>query len=271
MMRRINGQHQMKDSILAALPRRLYLRAVWLEGKYSQRTKFDAQQQMRAAPTAGGYTYKPFDDTRSIFVHIPKCAGVSVANALYGNGAGGHATFDDYLRVFEPRAMLQYFKFTVVRNPWDRLVSAFHFLKGGGFKPADRVWADAELGAYDTFDDFVRRWVNDTNIWKWYHFQPQYHYMIERRQKIALDFIGMVENIDEDFAYIANRVGVDCSLPQTNRSDHSQYTEYYCSTTKQIVADVYRRDISLLGYSFDNSSVPEQIANRKVLLKRNHG
>jgi hypothetical protein len=254
-----------KKKLIHALPKRAYLQARWLVSKYRDHDAFERRQRMRHICSSSGYSLKPFDDTESIFVHIPKCAGVSVNKALYGNLGGAHTTLDQYIRTFEPASILRYFKFTIVRNPWDRLVSAYHFLKRGGFHEADRAWADTELCAYDNFDDFVRRWVNDKNVWKWPHFRPQYHYITDRYNKISLDFIGMVENIESDFAYIAERVGVAHVLPRNNTGEHLHFSAYYSELTKKIVANVYQRDIALLGYSFDNSSRLEQIRWRDML------
>ena len=95
---------------------------------------------MRKKETDDGYSFKPFDQCGCIFIHIPKCAGVSVSKALFGNLAGGHSRVVDYQLVFNSNEYSNYFKFTFVRNPWDRLVSAFFFLKKGGFNDADKKW-----------------------------------------------------------------------------------------------------------------------------------
>jgi hypothetical protein len=196
--------------------------------------------------------------------YLPKCAGISVSRAIFGNLAGGHATLEEYLNIFEPKCIMNYFKFTIVRNPWDRLVSAYFFLRNGGFDERDRTWFEKELGDFSGFEDFVKIWVNRTNIWKWHHFRPQYHYMFDKREKIHLDFVAFFENIDDDFDYIANHIGLDCALPKSNESEHSKYMGYYDSETMNIVAEVYAEDIEVLGYSFDNSGLKEQLANRSA-------
>jgi hypothetical protein len=228
---------------------------------------FADMQEKRKVVTTDGYSFKPFDDTRSLFVHIPKCAGVSVCRALYGNLAGGHTTFDRYLRVFEPGAMLRYFKFTIVRNPWDRLVSSYHFLRIGGFNDQDQRWFDEELGRYRDFDDFVKSWLSEENSWKWPHFRPQYSYILEKHEKLDLDFIGLMENIEDDFSFIAERIGSGCSLAKLNQSEHEDYASYYSDETRDIVARVYRQDIDLLGYDFRNENVPRMLEIRNSKLK----
>jgi hypothetical protein len=250
-------------SLISLMPASLYLEVRWRAYNLRQQKEILKRQQIqRTIITSESYSFKPFDDTKAIFVHIPKCAGVSVNKAIFGNLAGGHTTLDDYLNVFEPRCIVSYFKFTVVRNPWDRLVSAFQFLKAGGFNAEDRNWSSGELGQFNDFDQFVKGWLNKENIWKWHHFRPQYHYILERRGKVQLDFIGFLENLEEDFRYIAERLGLDCRLQHVNKSEHNDYRDYYNEETMRIVADVYDTDIKLLGYNFDNSSLPAQLAKR---------
>ncbi|MCW8930257.1 MAG: sulfotransferase family protein [Gammaproteobacteria bacterium] len=254
---------KMTDQELSLLTPEQYLETLWQEHKNFKKNAFEFCQQMRKTLVNDKYTYQPFDETQSIFIHIPKCAGVSISKALYGNLAGGHTTLEEYLVTFEPRNVLNYFKFTIVRNPWDRLVSAYFFLKQGGFGKEDKEWFDSELVQYRDFEDFVINWVNKINIWKWNHFKPQYHYMQDKRNKIQLNFIGLFENIEDDFSFISNHLGLkECELYFSNESSHSNYMDYYNETTKSIVAKVYEKDIHLLGYQFDNASLPEQIAKR---------
>jgi hypothetical protein len=65
-------------------------------------------------------------------VHVPKTAGVAISLALFGNLAGEHASIRDYQTIYPKSVFERYVRFTFVRNPWDRLLSAFSFLKSGG-------------------------------------------------------------------------------------------------------------------------------------------
>lgn len=258
----------MKQIILNALPRSFYLTLKRWDYKKRRKDAFERSQYLRTTVTENGYSYKPFDDKKAIFVHIPKCAGVSVNQTLFGNLAGGHTTLEEYLNVFEPHCINSYFKFTIVRNPWDRIVSAYFFLKKGGFGEEDRNWFNEELGSFSSFDDFVKRWLNKENIWKWHHFRPQYHYMLDKREKVPLDFVGFLENLDDDFSYITKKIGIRADLPRSNKSEHRNYQDYYNDETKEIVGEVYSKDIKMLGYNFDNTSLQEQLTSRYTRKKK---
>ena len=72
---------------------------------------------------------KVFDKKKCIFFHIPKTAGISLVKALFGDLDWGHRDVKYYRNVFNKKKFDSYFKFTFVRNPYDRLFSAYSFLK----------------------------------------------------------------------------------------------------------------------------------------------
>jgi hypothetical protein len=214
-------------------------------------------RKLRSPDPTNDYPLKPYDQLRCIFVHIPKCAGLSVAEALF-RGRNTHTTIRQYQLVFTRREFDEYFKFAFVRNPWDRLVSAYHYLREGGCHEVDRRWAQANLSDYSDFDDFVRRWVNEKNVMRWIHFVPQSYFIHDPgSSQPRIDFIGHYENLQGDFSYITKRLGVVAELKDVNRTRKRRrdYRDYYTEATRRIVADVYGADIECLGYEFDNSTV----------------
>ncbi len=246
----------MKNTLISLLPQRLYLELKWLDFKLNRRESFENVQALRQRETTEWSSYKPFDDKKAIFIHVPKCAGISVNKTIFGNLAGGHTTLEQYLNIFEPKNICSYFKFTIVRNPWDRVVSAYHFLQQGGFNKWDQEFYNKELACFDSFEAFVKNWlIHPENLAKHHHFQTQSHYILDKYNKVQLDFIGYLENIDNDFKYICDQIGVEASLSATNKSKRNNYQEYYSDETLGIVARAYKQDIDLLGYTFDNSNL----------------
>ncbi len=254
----------MNKAFLNFIPTKYYLNLRRLDYKLGCKEEFYRLQSLRKGMTKDGYSFEPFDKHAAIFVHIPKCAGISLNNTLFGNLAGGHRTFDDYLTVFEAESIISYFKFTIVRNPWDRLVSAYFFLKKGGFNQRDKAWFDKELGHYDDFEEFVKKWLSRENIWRFEHFRPQSHYIFDKYNKISMDFVGFFENLNEDFNYIAEKVGVSQRLPRYNVGKHQNYQDYYTKETMEIVSHVYEKDIKLFGYDFKNTTIKQQIRLRDL-------
>lgn len=212
-------------------------------------------KQLRIHTSPAGYTLRSFDRQRCIFVHIPKCGGVSVCRSLFGDYGAGHYPIRVFQEVFEPPLFDSYFKFAFVRNPWDRLLSAYRFLRRGGFNETDRRWARRHLSPYRAFGEFVRGWVTPDNVASWIHFKPQVEFLSLANGQSGVDFVGRYEQLDADFRRVCERLGVKNRLLHLNSHGHSgqDYRAAYDTETRAIVADVYREDIAALGYGFDGS------------------
>jgi hypothetical protein len=203
----------------------------------------------RVADLRGRGIYEGWPNAnRAIFVHIPKTAGSSVAQALFGGSR--HVPYFEYERI-NPRKFKRFFKFAFVRNPWDRVVSTYFFLKKGGVNEMDRRFAAENFAGYDNFASFVEGWLNERNIWSWIHFKPQHHFICDANLRVRMDFVGRTETIDADFLHICQRLGVPAELTWTNRGDHRPYSEYYTEDLRERVAAVYAEDIVTFGYQFD--------------------
>jgi len=201
-------------------------------------------------------TLKPFLEHKCIFVHIPKAAGLSIGYSLFGRHTGNHTTIAEYQIAFSKKEFKSFFKFAFVRNPWDRVLSAFLYLKNGGRNQADYNWSEKYLSQFNNFNDFVTGWLNRENIEKGIHFKPQYEFVtLPTKQKHELDFIGYYENIVSDFNYVRNRLGIGKVLEFNNKTESKQndYRFYYNDKRREIVADVYKEDIELFGYDFENT------------------
>ena len=188
-----------------------------------------------------------------IFIHIPKCAGSSLHGVFrqYGDDSDfnyGHPTFQQYCDKY--KQSIDYTKIISIRNPWDRLLSTFYYLKGGG----NGYFYDIELkkifNIYETnFKDWVVHFLKEAlelNL-PINHFKPISFYI----SKKDIDYVIRTENIQEDFDIVCDKIGIPKQeLPYINKSKHKHYTEYYDDETKQIVAEKYAKDIEYFGYKF---------------------
>jgi len=197
------------------------------------------------------YTLKGFDELGCIFVHIPKSAGVSINRVLFGNLGGAHRTVRTYKRIFGPVTFNRYFKFTFVRNPYSRLLSAYRFLKEGGFCEKDRLWAEQNLSQYNTFNDFVHGWLTEESILEYNHFIPQFMFICDRSFEPEVDFIGRFETIDDDFKTICGILEIDRSLKKHNQGPEKEahWSTFYTEQELEKVYRIYRKDFELFGYS----------------------
>jgi len=174
-----------------------------------------------------------------IFVHINKTGGTSVEAKLrkiskhHGNK---HYNIIKYRNLANnEHGFENYFKFTIVRNPWDRLVSNYFFRKRRGKSTSI------------SFKDWVVKNKFDGCNAK----HTQLSWISDETGELIIDFIGRFENLQEDFNIICERIGVPHQqLAHKNKSKHKHYTEYYDEETKQIVAEKYAKDIEYFGYKF---------------------
>ena len=124
-----------------------------------------------------------------IFIRIPKTASQSVQKTLNKKDKQTHIRLCQIKKEYH-----KYFKFTFVRNPLDRIVSAFFFLRNDGLNKQDKIWANQHINKYSDFNTFVRSWINKNNIWSHHHFRPQYFYITNNKYSLPpIDFIGYFE------------------------------------------------------------------------------
>lgn len=202
-----------------------------------------------------GQTLRSFVEHECIFLHIPKTGGVSVSYGLFGNIGGIHRNIRRYQRIFPQSEFERFFKFTVVRNPWDRLVSAYTYLMGGGGGDKEnRRFVETHVRPFADFDTFVRGWVTLENVRLKDHFRPQTDFMRGRGGHYPLDYVARFEQLADEFTVITKQIGIEADLPHMNKtsSRRRDYRSYYSDSSAEIVANVYQTDIMQLGYRFDD-------------------
>lgn len=141
----------------------------------------------------------------------------------------------------------QYFKFALVRNPYDRLVSCYiQKVKNENNFGKLKIWANK------SFEEFIRIVCALPDKEMNRHFKPQHTFLTDAKGKLLVDYIGKLENIKEDFKIISEKAGFpkDMKLPYRLRTNHNHYSTYYTEETKKLVTDRYKKDLEMFNYSF---------------------
>jgi hypothetical protein len=193
-----------------------------------------------------------FESTKSIFIHVPKAAGTSIARAIYGMNVG-HRKAIDYYDVSNKK-FDAHFSFAFVRNPWDRAVSAYNFVKQNGtgyVQPLPNSIYQSEL--FDSFERFVLQWLVNADLSKVdVVFEPQYKYICDRNNNIIVDHIGTVENMKSSILFLQKKLNVEIKIANLNQSTRKKdFRSYYNEETKKVIAELYKKDITLFNYSFN--------------------
>lgn len=192
----------------------------------------------------------PLIARRAVFVHIPKAAGVSVAVALFGGLGGGHRSLRGYEQVLGERRLRRYFKFTFVRNPFERLLSSFHFLQLGGMTMNDARWARRFVPEGASFEWFVLEQLQLPEVRRFRHFRAQTEFLVDAHGAIGVDFTGRYERLADDFAAICSRLGIRRELPRLNVTEAQPGRDVrWSGAMVDVVRQLYRRDFDLLGYA----------------------
>lgn len=195
------------------------------------------------------------DYYKCIFLHIPKTAGLAVSKTLFGSHGPSHLNYDWFVQNFGMQTVRAYYKFTFVRNPWDRLHSAYFFLKKGGINEENAMFAQQHLSHINSFEQFVMEWLDEESVDSYWHFIPQYKFITSSNNpdKIMADFVGRFEHLDTDFNIVANNLGLkDVKLKHVNSNSEkvSTYITDYTPEMIDKVAKLYQQDVKLLGYQF---------------------
>ncbi|WP_426618553.1 sulfotransferase family 2 domain-containing protein [Pseudomonas rustica] len=192
---------------------------------------------------------KAFQQHSCLFIHVPKCAGSSVCEAMFDGWRPGHLPLYWYEEQF-PRQFSTTFKFAFVRDPLERAYSAYAFLRGNELSGRDHS-AQQLVRQFRDFDDFVARWLHPENITRQLHFAAQTDFLTDSLGHLALDFIGYQEHLQRDFHLVCEHLGVAGRLPHLNSSRQRQpmpARQFCTALTRQRVREVYARDYELLGY-----------------------
>ena len=169
----------------------------------------------------------------AVFIHIPKNAGTSV-RTLFENSSfriqpNKHADIHDIKKIF-PAVYSLYRKFTIIRNPYDKMVSWYFYLK-------------RNLGEQHNVIEF-NKWIQDPS--KFWHANDPISYLKPQCKWIdnTVEIIRF-ENLNEE---LNNFFGEDIDLPITNKSNHNHYSTYYNKNSIDIIYDRYKEDFKRYNY-----------------------
>lgn len=183
-----------------------------------------------------------------LFIHVHKCAGTSIKEAVskidnvFYEELGG----SDLIKHKISEEYFWFKKFTFVRNPYSRFLSAFKMFK--------RRWPDIKKEeVFEIIEDkSIPYTANFFNIKKSYikrHTLPMSseHYSIcNKNGESNVDLILRFEKIEEEIKRLSEFLGADIRLPKLNSSknNHTSLTQEDIGKINKI----YHRDFEIFDY-----------------------
>ena len=209
-------------------------------------------------------------DKKLIFTHPHKCGGTSIEDSLgflvlreqYPSIEPiKHASLEEHLKILTGKGLdtNQFFKFSIIRNPWDRAVSFYNHCK---YKEhfylarqgrENELPVDVEDARQMTFKAYAFKYYTD-NFNSDRNTKP---YMLIQNN-FCLDYVIKLENFKADISNINDKLGIDLSagLPHLNNADkfldRKHYSEYYDEETKDFIRDLFEWDIKTFDYKFES-------------------
>jgi len=206
-----------------------------------------------------------------IFVHIPKTGGTAMALALEdrakaddimigdtpkamkrrgkvkGAQTAGrlwkHSTLADAEGLITRDDMEQLFTFTLIRNPWDRMVSYYHWLKTQNFDhPA------VALAKSKDFSGFL----NAPQTQATFRNNPYASYMTDGAGRVHVNLYIRLEHLAQDIAPLAVHLGFTPDLPIANQSVRPRdWRGFYSESDAELLGEICAIDVKTHGYEFD--------------------
>jgi len=188
-----------------------------------------------------------------LFIHIPKTAGISVRRWLcmeclmdgYWHYTAQRLLTDGLLTQEQMDGL---FKFAVVRNPWDRLISAYFC----NFSHAGENWKK-----FTTYHEYVKdtqRRIGRFSVAEGLGQQEQHPFIYSYDGKLLVDEVYKFEERDEWITELKKRFGLGEMFPAENvshqRDSNDHHDMYPNDELVEIVGKIYKKDIELFNYTY---------------------
>jgi len=204
------------------------------------------------------------DKYKCIHIHIPKCAGTSIDFAICGKITNKfekekklwkqHGTAEDIKKYYASKEQWnEYFKFAIVRNPFDRMVSSYNWMcspiKSCNLR--DRLLFKNFVFRTGMFEDILSQDLVGEETNRYHHIRPSIEYLF-KNDNLLVDHVGKYENLKDEWNFICEKLGVGIDIPHINKCSrpNKHYRDYYDNETKEYVSEVYKKDIETFGYEF---------------------
>lgn len=192
------------------------------------------------------------EEHNCVFIHIAKTGGTSIRKVLGKDDKTSHATVKEYIEMLGKGKYERMFSFTIVRNPWDKMVSAYTMPRG---KP-ENFTADHKAAVTMEFNDwlaYIEKQIKEHKMMASHvrSYTNQLDMLENHQGNVEVDYIGRFEKLLEDWDYISRFINHKVPLPKLAESrGRKLYQDYYNQEGIQVVARLFEKDLAFFGYEF---------------------
>lgn len=161
---------------------------------------------------------------------------------------------NEHISASEMKAQLgeewaRYYTVGCARNPWSKVVSAYHFYRNG--RAVEQVW-QREKFTIKMLLNVVLAKLLPLSLWIRVHpLKTSAHFLTDRNGNLLVDRIIKFEDLADEFGKLCAEIGLEPgTIEHSNASSHRPYREYYSERNRRYVAKRFSEDIRLFGYSF---------------------
>lgn len=134
----------------------------------------------------------------------------------------------------------RYFKFSMVRNPWDKAVSQFRYMA-----KRDDLREFLGMKPNDCFKRYLELISKKTHV-QW---EPQVRFVFDDAGNSLVDYIGRFESFAESVGVVMDQIGLSVSrIPHANKSRRNAIEDDYDGESMEIVGALYAEDVKAFGY-----------------------
>ena len=194
-----------------------------------------------------------------VFIHIPKNSGTSMTKELqktykntqllinverYGVNIGidkMHLYYDVIDKFISKNILCNYFKFCIIRNPYNKLYSAWNFIK--------------KRHGYNDVNDFIKYKLDEEFIYgkeiipgdARVHYRPQFTFVYNDDDNIFVDFVIRYENLNEDILKMNEKYDLNVPLYE-NGNIKKSYINFLNKESITKINYLYKKDFELFNY-----------------------
>lgn len=220
--------------------------------------------------------YNIFPESGIIYVHIPKTGGTSIRKLLVNlknndvldsdkkkyyyseelkrrKISSIHGKARDYLEFIEQDLWSKSLKFASVRNPWDLMVSSYHWWlqNGNKFDRLKNMYLDISKMNFEEYlkSSYGANMINECvgNIEDWF---------LDKDKNLILDGLVRLEHFENDFLKLIQKSNKKIynfsDLPKENVTKRKEYQFYYNNHTSLLIEERFKFLIDYCGYKYDD-------------------